>query len=230
VDRSTASGHSWRVVTRGRRSGSRGGDGSAVAARRGRDRGLGGCRGAGRRALLIILLLVQLARGILSQRARLLINADGVQLLALVGDDSRGRRAADVEEGAERLSDGGNVLLSDAKGRGGEADLGDEVGVLGKVEVHELVDLVHGRGRGVRVEAGHALLGAAQESTKEGVEMGEEEAASFSLVSFGYAVMAPVHGDGNRISVVTGRTIGWTPRHWRPCSPAGAQHHRRQGS
>ena len=185
VDSGTASGHSGWAAIRGGGSGLPDGRaGSLVAAGRRHHRSGHGRRHGGAGALLVIVsvLLVQVAHGILSQGAGLLISADRVQLLTLVRDDGGGGRAADVEEGVEGLSDDGNVLLSDTERGGGETDLLDEVVVLGVVEVHELVNLVHGWGRGVGVEARHALLGAAQESTEEGVEMGEEKAAG-SLVS-----------------------------------------------
>jgi hypothetical protein len=45
------------------------------------------------------------------------------------------------------------------------------------VQVHELVDVVHGSLACVGVEAGHALLGATEQGAKELVEVGKEEAA-----------------------------------------------------
>lgn len=52
----------------------------------------------------------------------------------------------------------------------------DEVFVLGVVEVHELVDLVHGCCAGVGGEGGISLMGAADEGAKVVVEVSDEEA------------------------------------------------------
>ena len=124
----------------------------------------------------MVLHLVGAAHGILGQGAGVLIDADRVQLLALGGEDLGGRGAADVEEGGKGLGNLLDVLLVHAERLGGEADLLDEVGYLGVVEVHELVNLEHGRVGLVGVEPGHALHGAAQKGAEELVEMGEEEA------------------------------------------------------
>lgn len=52
----------------------------------------------------------------------------------------------------------------------------DEVFVLGVVEAHELVRLVHGCYAGVSWEGRVSLIGAAEEGAKVLVEMSDEEA------------------------------------------------------
>lgn len=147
----------------------------------GRAGGAGGAGHGGGGVVAGHVVHVGVAVGVLGELARVLVGADGLQLGALAGDDLGGGAAAHVEGGHEGLADGLDVGVGDAEGGGGHADLGDEVGHLGVAQVHELVHLVHGRVGGVGVEAGHALLGAAQEGAEELVEMGEEEAGRISV-------------------------------------------------
>lgn len=86
-----------------------------------------------------------------------------------------GGRALHAKGAAEGVGNSSDVILGNAKGGGSSADLADEVGQLSLAEVHELVDLVHGGLAVVLVEAGHALLGAAEEGAEELVQVGEEE-------------------------------------------------------
>lgn len=124
--------------------------------------------------------VVALARRVLGDGARL-VDADGLELLAVAGDGLGGRRAAHVEEAVERHADALDVRVGDAEGLRGQRDLLDEVAHLGRVEVHELVHLVHGGVAAVGGEAGHGVHGAAEEGAEELVEVGEEEAGRVSV-------------------------------------------------
>lgn len=102
--------------------------------------------------------------------------ADGLELGAEDGHERTGGRSTpDVERAAKELSNRLDIGHGDTKGRGSQTNLLDEVGVLGVVEVHVLVDGVHGGLATVLGVAGHALLGATQGGTEELVQVGEEE-------------------------------------------------------
>lgn len=84
---------------------------------------------------------VLVALGVLGLGAGALVDADGLQLVALGLDGGGGRRAGLVEDGVERRGHGRDVVLGNAERGGREADLHDEVVHFGFAEIHEFVNL-----------------------------------------------------------------------------------------
>jgi hypothetical protein len=125
-------------------------------------------------------------------------DTDGLELW-LGGDESDGLGATLVEDGSEDTADVGGVVLGDTERDGGHADLLNEVGVLGVVEVHELVDIVHGDFSLVLGEVGavHGDSGAAEQGAEELVQVGEE-----SVLAGRGSVGGHVHHERSRSTVI----------------------------
>jgi hypothetical protein len=93
--------------------------------------------------------------------------------------DSNRRRAAGAKGLQKEAADGSDIVAGNTKGGSRHANLSDEVSELNGVEVHELVDVVHGSvARICRESRSGATLnhGASKEGTKVGVEMSDEHA------------------------------------------------------
>ena len=99
-----------------------------------------------------------------------------MQLSGLRGDDDGGRRAFVSEDFIKTVADEGDVVLCDAEGRCGHANLGDEVADFSGGERHEFVHFVLGGLAGVGREVRRAGHAAAKEGSEVGVKVGKEHA------------------------------------------------------
>ena len=103
------------------------------------------------------------------------VNADGLELSSLIGDNCGRRGTSHVEGVVQGHPDGDDIRSRDAETCGRQSDLGDEIIHLGFREVHEPVDLELTRIAGITCEHSHTLHRTSEQRAEVLVEMADEE-------------------------------------------------------